>query len=74
MIEMFKVDMPPCYNEVTPGSPAPSYKSEMGRPSSPAPSYKSVDLPPVLGTVYTSQNIEFIVTVYMILSDTSLVD
>ena len=51
---MFKVDMPPCYNEVTPGSPAPSYKSEMGRPSSPAPSYKSVDLPPVLGTVYTS--------------------
>ena len=54
MIEMFKVDMPPCYNEVTPGSPAPSYKSEMGRPSSPAPSYKSVDLPPVLGTVYIS--------------------
>lgn len=66
--------MPPCYNEVTPGSPAPSYKSEMGRPSSPAPSYKSVDLPPVLGTVYTSQNIKFKGTVHMILSDTSVVE
>lgn len=48
-VSVITVDMPPCYNEVTPGSPAPSYKSEMGRPSSPAPSYKSVDLPPVLG-------------------------
>jgi hypothetical protein len=27
-----------------PGSPAPSYKSDMVRPGSPAPSYKSVDL------------------------------
>ena len=33
------------YNVVGPGSPAPSYKSDMVPPGSPAPSYKSVDAP-----------------------------
>ena len=41
-----QVDLPPSYVDVTPGSPAPSYKSDMGaaRPESPSPSYKSVDI------------------------------
>jgi len=43
-VAYIKVDLPPCYMDVTPGSPAPSYKSDMVRPGSPAPSYKSVDL------------------------------
>ena len=34
-----QVDLPPSYVDVTPGSPAPSYKSDMGaaRPESPTP-------------------------------------
>jgi len=52
VIAIIKVDMPPSYTEVTPGSPAPSYKSDMAVPvptipGSPAPSYKSVDIPVV---------------------------
>lgn len=46
MVAVINVDMPPTYGEVTPGSPAPSYKSDMASqvtPGSPAPSYKSVD-------------------------------
>jgi len=46
MVAVINVDMPPTYGEVTPGSPAPSYKSDMASqvtPASPAPSYKSVD-------------------------------
>ena len=44
------VDMPPTYGDcgATPGSPAPSYKSDMAAPAvpgSPAPSYRSVDIP-----------------------------
>ena len=51
-IHLVQVDMPPSYTEVTPGSPAPSYKSDMAVPvptipGSPAPSYKSVDIPVV---------------------------
>ena len=45
MVAVINVDMPPTYGEVTPGSPAPSYKSDMASqvtPASPAPSYKSV--------------------------------
>jgi len=43
-------DMPPTYVDcgATPGSPAPSYKSDMAAPvvpGSPAPSYRSVDIP-----------------------------
>jgi len=47
VIAVIKVDLPPSYGDVTPGSPAPSYKSDMlpAVPGSPAPSYKSVDLP-----------------------------
>jgi len=42
--------MPPTYGDcgATPGSPAPSYKSDMAAPAvpgSPAPSYRSVDIP-----------------------------
>jgi len=45
-VSVVSVDMPPTY---TPGSPAPSYKSDMAPPSaavpgSPAPSYRSVDV------------------------------
>jgi hypothetical protein len=43
-VAYIKVDLPPCYVDVTPGSPAPSYKSDMVAPGSPAPSYKSVDI------------------------------
>merc|ERR1712117_531029 len=48
MVAVINVDMPPTYGEVTPGSPAPSYKSDMASqaapiPGSPAPSYRSVD-------------------------------
>jgi len=45
VVAVIKVDLPPHYTEVTPGSPAPSYKSDMVPPipGSPAPSYKSVD-------------------------------
>merc|ERR1712117_986917 len=47
-VAVVNVDMPPTYGEVTPGSPAPSYKSDMASqaapiPGSPAPSYISVD-------------------------------
>jgi len=51
VIAVIKVDLPPSYNEVTPGSPAPSYKSDMLSglepvvPGSPAPSYKAVEIP-----------------------------
>jgi len=52
VIAVIKVDLPPSYNDVTPGSPAPSYKSDMLSgleqpvvPGSPAPSYKAVDIP-----------------------------
>jgi len=44
-VSVVTVDMPPTY---TPGSPAPSYKSDMAAPvvpGSPAPSYRSVDIP-----------------------------
>merc|ERR1712025_1358695 len=44
-VSVVTVDMPPTY---TPGSPAPSYKSDMAAPAvpgSPAPSYRSVDIP-----------------------------
>eukprot|EP00088_Acartia_fossae_P017180 TRINITY_DN1972_c0_g1_i5.p1 TRINITY_DN1972_c0_g1~~TRINITY_DN1972_c0_g1_i5.p1 ORF type:complete len:669 (-),score=235.64 TRINITY_DN1972_c0_g1_i5:725-2731(-) len=44
VIAVIKVDLPPNYREVTPESPAPSYKSDM-TPGSPAPSYKSIDTP-----------------------------
>jgi len=49
VIAVIKVDIPPAYDNVAPGSPAPSYKSDMlpPMPGSPAPSYKSVDLPAV---------------------------
>merc|ERR1719412_687989 len=46
MVAVINVDMPPTYGEVTPGTPAPSYKSDMASqvvPGSPAPSYRSVD-------------------------------
>merc|ERR1712025_807935 len=46
MVAVINVDMPPNYLDVTPGSPAPSYKSDMASqvvPGSPAPSYRSVD-------------------------------
>merc|ERR1719347_1948263 len=45
-VSVVTVDMPPTY---TPGSPAPSYKSDMAPPvpGSPAPSYKSDMAPPV---------------------------
>merc|ERR1719317_1407071 len=50
VVAVVNVDMPPTYGDCapTPGSPAPSYKSEMAGPvvpGSPAPSYKSVDIP-----------------------------
>jgi len=50
VIAVIKVDLPPSYGDVapgSPGSPAPSYKSDMlpAMPGSPAPSYKSVDVP-----------------------------
>jgi hypothetical protein len=52
ILHVSQVDLPPCYVDVTPGSPAPSYKSDMARPDSPSPSYKSVDLKePVKGTL-----------------------
>jgi hypothetical protein len=46
-VSVVTVDMPPTY---CPGSPAPSYKSDMAgglpeMPGSPAPSYRSVDIP-----------------------------
>merc|ERR1719167_89332 len=46
VIAVIKVDLPPSYGDVAPGSPAPSYKSDMlpAMPGSPAPSYKSVDV------------------------------
>jgi len=49
VIAFIKVDIPPSYDVVAPGSPAPSYKSDMVPPvpGSPAPSYKSVDIPAV---------------------------
>jgi len=57
-VSVVTVDMPPSY---TPGSPAPSYKSDMAGhvpvPGSPAPSYRSVDIP-VQGTKETSVNLE----------------
>jgi len=50
VVAVVNVDMPPTYGDCapTPGSPAPSYKSDMAGPvvpGSPAPSYKSVDIP-----------------------------
>merc|ERR1719348_2743081 len=49
VVAVVNVDMPPTYGDcATPGSPAPSYKSDMAGPvvpGSPAPSYKSVDIP-----------------------------
>merc|ERR1719233_753797 len=50
VVAVVNVDMPPTYGDCgpAPGSPAPSYKSEMAGPvvpGSPAPSYKSVDIP-----------------------------
>merc|ERR1719315_925142 len=50
VVAVVNVDMPPTYGDCgpTPGSPAPSYKSDMAPPAipgSPAPSYKSVDVP-----------------------------
>merc|ERR1711881_375935 len=48
VVAVVNVDMPPTYGDcATPGSPAPSYKSDMAGPvvpGSPAPSYKSVDM------------------------------
>ena len=47
VVSVVNVDTPPNYGEVAPGSPAPSYKSDMAGPAvpaSPAPSYKSVDI------------------------------
>ena len=48
MVAVINVDLPPTYGDlpVVPGSPAPSYKSDMAAavPASPAPSYKSMDL------------------------------
>merc|ERR1719361_1265307 len=46
MVAVINVDLPPTYGDLTvPGSPAPSYKSDMAAvPASPAPSYKSMDL------------------------------
>merc|ERR1712212_760431 len=50
VVAVVNVDMPPTYGDCgpAPGSPAPSYKSDMAGPvvpGSPAPSYKSVDIP-----------------------------
>merc|ERR1719219_2760917 len=50
VVAVVNVDMPPTYGDCgpTPGSPAPSYKSDMAGPAvpgSPAPSYRSVDIP-----------------------------
>merc|ERR1719209_1149485 len=50
VVAVVNVDMPPTYGDCgpTPGSPAPSYKSDMAAPAvpgSPAPSYRSVDIP-----------------------------
>merc|ERR1712121_387617 len=50
VVAVVNVDMPPTYGDwdSSPGSPAPSYKSDMAPPvvpGSPAPSYKSVDIP-----------------------------
>ena len=46
MVAVINVDLPPTYGDVAvPGSPAPSYKSDMAAvPASPAPSYKSMDV------------------------------
>ena len=46
MVAVINVDLPPTYGDLTvPGSPAPSYKSDMAAvPASPAPSYKSMDV------------------------------
>merc|ERR1712066_1102157 len=46
MVAVINVGLPPTYGDVAaPGSPAPSYKSDMAPvPASPAPSYKSMDL------------------------------
>jgi len=46
MVAVINVDLPPTYGDVAvPGSPAPSYKSDMApQPGSPAPSYKSMDV------------------------------
>jgi hypothetical protein len=46
MVAVINVDLPPTYGDVAlPGSPAPSYKSDMAPvPGSPAPSYKSMDV------------------------------
>merc|ERR1712215_221345 len=50
VVAVVNVDMPPTYGDCgpPPGSPAPSYKSDMAPPAipgSPAPSYRSVDIP-----------------------------
>merc|ERR1711892_462877 len=50
VVAFVNVDMPPTYGDCgpVPGSPAPSYKSDMAAPAvpgSPAPSYRSVDIP-----------------------------
>merc|ERR1719186_191125 len=50
VVAVVNVDMPPTYGDCgpVPGSPAPSYKSDMAAPAvpgSPAPSYRSVDIP-----------------------------
>merc|ERR1719315_451662 len=50
VVAVVNVDMPPTYGDCgpVPGSPAPSYKSDMAAPvvpGSPAPSYRSVDIP-----------------------------
>ena len=47
MVAVINVDLPPpTYGDLAvPGSPAPSYKSDMAAmPASPAPSYKSMDV------------------------------
>jgi len=46
VVAVIKVDLPPSYVDVTPGSPAPSYKSDMAPPGSPTPSCKSDMAPP----------------------------
>ena len=54
MVAVINVDLPPTYGDVAvPGSPAPSYKSDMAAlPASPAPSYKSMDVAGKSGVRY----------------------
>ena len=61
MVAVINVDLPPTYGDVAvPGSPAPSYRSDMAAvPASPAPSYKSMDLAGELSEIWRERILSF---------------